>query len=141
MIENFEELKIVINDRLCYESIRLDYNENKVFFNLYDFYFFKNNKFSFDNEACNYAYDKKYSIFSQLHEKYALNINWHDVIDRYLHETNDDVIAFAIYKNKIEFIFLSGLYMIYKFNKNLTIKPKESNQKFFDKINQKFLIY
>ena len=141
MIENFEELKIAINDRLCYESIRLDYNEDKVFFNLNDFYFFKNNKFEFDNETCNYAYDKKYRIFSKLHEKYGLNITWHNVIDRYLHETNDDVIAFSIYKNKIEFIFSSGLYMIYKSNQNLIIKPKESNQKFFDKINEKFLIY
>lgn len=31
--------------------------------------------------------------------------------------------------------------MIYKFDKTLIIKPKEFNQKFFDKINKKFLIY
>lgn len=143
MIENFEDLKLVVKDRLCYEHERLNYDEEKVFFELYDFIISidENNIPIFNNEAAKYASKKSYQIFSELHEKYGLNINWHNVVDYYLHECNDDVIAFAIYKNKIEFIFSSGLYMIYKSNKTLIIKPKESNQKFFDKINKNFLIY
>lgn len=143
MIKNFEDLKLVIEDRLCYEQERLNYDEEKVFFELHDFIISidENNIPTFNNKASKYASKKSYEIFSKLHEKYELNIKWHHVIDYYLHESNDHVIAFAIYENKIEFIFSSGLYMIYKSDKTLIIKSKEFNQKFFDKINKKFLIY
>lgn len=81
-----------------------------------------------------------YDKCKALYDNYKANVSWHDIVQCYENETNHCVIAFAIYGDKVESIFSSGWYTIYYFNGDLFIKPKESNQEFFDKINKYYYL-